>query len=106
LVAALVPVRSYCVHCLFTEADLKFLDPFAETLTNLPGVKKNKTAEVEPLTTANNNNDDNAVADAEEGTATKKLDHKTSTADMSVTEHANVNSSEEDANAHSSEEEA
>ena len=37
LVAALVPIRSYLVYYMFSEEDLKFLDPFAETLTNLPG---------------------------------------------------------------------
>jgi hypothetical protein len=38
LVAALVPIRSYLVYYMFTEEDLKYLDPFAETLTNLTGM--------------------------------------------------------------------
>jgi hypothetical protein len=42
---------------MFTEEDLKFLDPFAETLTNLKGVgKEEKEALVHNL----NGSDDNA----------------------------------------------
>jgi hypothetical protein len=97
LVAALVPVRSYFVRYLFSEEDLKYLDPFAETLTNLPGVKKNKTNEGEALMASAPEADPEEGVIVNEPSDKKTLDHMASTADISVTEHAHANSSEEDA---------
>jgi hypothetical protein len=75
LVAALVPIRSYMVYYMFTEEDLKYLDPFAETLTNLKGVGGNgndKEEEKESLVNTNEGDVERTTTTTDETTKNNK----------------------------------